>query len=166
MGKSAFYSPPDPKFRGNFLDTCAFDPKYAPEDANAAEIRTLGNDGAVQLYLAHSNQKEIEHPNTPPDVKAEASGMIYTIETGLTSNELATRQTVHDILTGNGKPEKYEADARHVFEAGKYGGAYFITTDQRILSHADKLEAVCGAVVVTPSQWLQNYRAARAGESA
>jgi hypothetical protein len=166
MEKSALYSPPDPKFRGNFLDTCAFDPKYAPEDANAAEIRTLGNDGAVQLYLAHSNQKEIEHSNTPLDVKAEAAGMIYTIETSLTNNELVMRQAVHDILTGNGKPEKYEVDARHVFEASKYGGAYFITIDQRILSRADEFDAVCGAVVVTPSQWLKNYRTARSDESA
>jgi hypothetical protein len=32
------------------------------------------------------------------------------------------------ILTGNGSPEKYAADAAHVFEAGKYGGYFTCRT--------------------------------------
>ncbi|MBB5413915.1 hypothetical protein HDG34_007898 [Paraburkholderia sp. HC6.4b] len=166
MKRSPFYVPPDPKYRNSFLDSCAFDTKYAPEDAYAAEIRELRNIGEIHLLLAHSNQKEIDHPKTPADVKAEAADMIYTNETDLTDGERVTRQKVHDILTGNGRPEKYEADARHVFEAGKYGGAYFITADRRILSHADELETVCGAIVVTPSRWLEIYRSARSEEPA
>ena len=48
--------------------------------------------------------------------------MLYTRETTLTQDERERRAKIHAILTGNGKPEKYAADAVHVFEAGKYIG--------------------------------------------
>ena len=122
----------DPRRANSFLDSCAFDPKYAPEDHAAREIKSLGDQRTVSLLLTHSNQKEIDHPNTPEDVKREARAMIFTIETDLNLEECTRRSEIHRVLTGNGQPEKYEADAKHVFEAGKYNG-YFITTDRRIL---------------------------------
>ena len=146
----------DPRRSKNFLDSCAFDPKYAPEDEAARQIRDLGSNDVVSLLLAHSNQKEIEHPNTPQDVKREAQGMIYTLETSLTQEELKRRVDIHSILTGNGKPEKYKADATHVFEAGKYMG-YFITTDQRIIGKRQELSRVCPATIFTPSEWLRVF---------
>lgn len=147
---------PDPRYAHNFLDTCAFDPKYSPEDEAAQQIRTLGNEGQVNLLLAHSNQKEVEHPNTPTDVKREAAGMIYTIETSLTQEERVQKAKINAILTGKGKPEKYAADAAHVFEAGKYVG-YFITTDERILSKRVELKDISSAVIVKPSEWLKVF---------
>ena len=148
----------DPRRANSFLDSCAFDPKYAPEYQAAQEIQAIGDRGEVGLLLAHSTQKELEHPNTPDDVKREARAMVFTIETDLTSEERTRRAEIHRILTGNGKPEKYEADARHVFEAGKYIG-YFITTDRRILDKRSELSAMCAAIIVTPSEWLAIYRA-------
>ena len=149
----------DPRLTSNFLDSCAFDPKYVPEDGAAREIRELGNGGLINLLLAHSNQKEIEHPNTPEDVKREAQALIYTLETALTPDELARRAKIHAILTGNGKPEKYKADAAHVFEAGKYVG-YFITTDQRILAKRQELSNVCAATIFLPTEWLRVFHEA------
>lgn len=151
----------DPRRANSFLDSCAFDPKYAPEDEAARQIRKLGDEGVVSVLLAHSNQKEIDHPNTPADVKREARAMIYTLPTGLTPEERQRKSAIHAILTGNGKPEKYEADACHVFEAGKYGG-YFITTDQRILNKRDELRTVCAATILTPSEWLKVFHEAGA----
>jgi hypothetical protein len=148
-----------PCWVNNFLDSCAFDPKYSPEDQAAQQIKAIGDQVKVVLLLAHSNQKELEHPHTPEDVKREARAMIFTIETDLTPDERRRRAEIHRVLTGNGKPEKYEADARHVFEAGKYMG-YFITTDQRILDKRGELSAVCAATIVTPSEWLAIYHAA------
>jgi len=146
----------DPRRTNNFLDSCAFDPKYAPDDEAARHIRELGNRGVINLLLAHSNQKEIEHPNTPQDVKREAQAMTYTLETALTPNEVKQKEAIHVILTGNGKPEKYEADAAHVFEAGKYVG-YFITADQRILGKRQELGRVCAATIFTPCEWLRVF---------
>lgn len=146
----------DPRFVSNFLDTCAFDPKYTPEDQAAQQIRALNRDDQITLALTHSNQKEIDHPNTPEDVKREAKGMIYTIDTSLTPDEISRKENIHAILTGNGKPEKYAADSEHVFIAGKYVG-YFITTDQRILNKRIELGQLTSAIICTPSEWLKVF---------
>jgi hypothetical protein len=146
----------------NFLDTCAFDPKYSPEDGAAQRIRTLHHAGEIHLILAHSNQKEVHHPHTPADVKREATGMIYTLDVGLTPPELARKARIQEILTGNGKAENYAPDAAHVFEAGKYA-AYFITTDEGILRKRDELRTICAATIVRPSEWLELFHE---GESA
>jgi hypothetical protein len=148
---------PDPRRTNTFLDSCAFDPKYHPEDEAAQRIRQLRRGVMISILIAHSNQKEIEHPNTPADVKAEAADMNYTIETSLTPDEVARRAKIHAALTGDGNPEKYAADAQHVFEAGKYGGGYFVTTDGRILARKSELQALSGAVILKPSEWLRIY---------
>ena len=147
----------DPRRANNFLDSCAFDPKYSPEHEAAQQIRELRDAGQVNLLIAHSNQKEIEHPNTPTEVKREASDLNYTIQTQLTAEECKRKASIHAILTGNGKQEKFEADATHVFEAGKYHG-YFITTDERILGKRKELQTVSPAVIVKPSEWLLIFR--------
>lgn len=149
-------SPMDPRRTNTFLDSCAFDPKYHPEDQAAERIRSIRKEGKVSVLLAHSVQKEVDHPNTPPEVKAEAGDMIYTIETALTTDEIAREAKIHAALTGDGTPEKYAADAKHVFEAGKYSG-YFVTTDNRILAKKAELEALSRAIILRPAEWLQIY---------
>ena len=152
-------SPPDPRRTNTFLDTCAFDPKVEPEHSAAQTIRGIRHAGCISILLAHSNQKEIEHPNTPPDVKAEAADMNYTIATPLNPQETERRTLVHQAMTGSGNPDRYEADAHHIFEAGKYRAGYFVTTDKRILDRKSQLEAVSGAIIVVPSEWLAIYDA-------
>jgi hypothetical protein len=152
-------SPPDPRRTNTFVDTCAFDPKVEPEHRAAQKIRAIRHAGNTSILLAHSNQKEIEHPNTPGDVKVEAADMNYTIATPLTPAEHQRRFLVHQTMTGDGNPDRYEADAHHIFEAGKYGGGYFVTTDQRILNRKPQLEAVSGAIIVRPTEWLAIYEA-------
>ena len=152
-------SHPDPRRANTFLDSCAFDPKCELEHAAARQIRSLRQSVTISILLAHSNQKEIEHPNTPADVKAEAADMNYTIATSLTPAEVTRRAQIHQAMTGNGNPAKYEADAHHVFEAGRYGGGYFVTTDRRLLARKSQLEAISGAVILKPSEWLVIYEA-------
>jgi hypothetical protein len=147
----------DPRRTNTFLDSCAFDPKYHPEDEAAQRIRQLRRGGMISIMIAHSNQKEIEHPNTPADVKAEAVDMTHTIKTSLTSEELTRLGKIHAALTGNGNPVNYAPDAQHVFEAGKYGGGYFVTADRRILAMKSELQALSRAVILKPSEWLRIY---------
>ena len=143
----------DRSIANNFLDSCAFDPKYSPEDEASVELFDLYKKGKLLLQIAHSTQKEIEHPNTPAWVKAEAQNLIYTIQVQLTPNEVATLRKIETILAGNGKVGNITQDARHVFEAQKYG-SYFITTDTRILDRAGALLKSCGVVIVRPSEFL------------
>ena len=152
-------NPPDPRRANTFVDTCAFDPKVEPEHTAAQKIRAVRHAGNISILLAHSNQKEIDHPNTPNDVKAEASDMNYTIAAPLTPHEQQRFTLIHKIMTGEGNPSRYEGDAKHIFEAGKYGAGYFVTNDHRIMSRKAELEAASRAIIVRPTEWLAIYEA-------
>jgi len=132
------------------IDSCAFDPKYSPESEASEEL--LGNND-LSIIVTHSNLKEIEHPNTPKRVKDLARSRVYTIQQTLTAKEIQTKSAIHQILTGNGKPEKMAQDAEHVFESQKYGGL-FVTTDSRILSKRNELQKVSNAHILKPSELL------------
>ena len=58
--------------------------------------------------------------------------MIYTTSVTLTPTERTRLSRIQAILAGNGKPVNVADDARHLFEAQKYG-SYFVTTDERLL---------------------------------
>jgi hypothetical protein len=145
--------PVNPLITNNFIDSCAFDPKYDPEDEASNEIFRLYKDGKLLIQIAHSTQKEIEHPNTPTWVRSEALNLIYTIPVQLTEGEVRRLREIETILAGNGRVENILQDARHVFEAQKYG-SYFVTTDSRILNRADELRSACNVTVLKPSDFL------------
>jgi hypothetical protein len=146
-------APVNPLICNCFIDSCAFDPKYSPEDEASTEIFRLHRDGELLIQIAHSTQKEIHHPNTPAWVKREAHNLIYTIPVQLTEGEVRKLREIETILAGNGKIENIVQDARHVFEAQKHG-SYFITTDSRILDRANKLRSACNVAIVKPSEFL------------
>lgn len=142
-----------PLVTNNFIDSCAFDPKYEPESSASAEIFALSEEGHFLLQIAHSTQKEIEHPNTPGWVKQRAVGLIYSLNVQLTPTERQLLGDIETILAGNGKGENIKQDAWHVFEAQKYS-PYFITTDNRILNRAEALRQRCTVTVLKPSEFL------------
>lgn len=145
--------PVNPLTSNNFIDSCAFDPKYEPEDGASDEIFRLYKDGNLLIQIAHSTQKEIEHPNTPVWVRSEALNLIYTIPVQLTEGEVRKLREIETIHAGNGKVENILQDARHVFEAQKYG-SYFVTTDSRILNRASELRSASDVTVLKPSKFL------------
>ncbi len=145
--------PVNPLISNCFIDSCAFDPKYKPEDKASGEIFDLYKDGKLLIQIAHSTQKEIDHPNTPTWVKREALNLIYTLPVQLTEPEVRKLREIETVLAGNGMVENILQDARHVFEAQKYG-SYFITTDSRILDRSSKLHSVCNVTIVKPSEFL------------
>ena len=149
--------PVNPLTNNCFIDSCAFDPKYNPEDEASSEIFRLLKDRRVLIQIAHSTEKEIEHPNTPAWVKHEASTVIRTLQVQLIPGENRKLREIEMILAGNGKVESILQDARHIFEAQKYG-RYFITTDSRILNRASSLRAICDIVIVKPSEFLSIAR--------
>jgi len=109
------------------------------------------------LVIAHSNMKEIEHPNTPYWVKELAKDLVYSIQTIPTNPEVQLKAHILRVLAGNGKVEKKIEDANHVFEASKYVG-YFITTDKRILKKRDELSKLCSATLVKPSEFIKIWK--------
>ncbi|HRL77662.1 MAG TPA: hypothetical protein PLC86_18385 [Candidatus Accumulibacter phosphatis] len=152
-----------PLLVNNFIDSCAFDPKYEPETSASNEIFMLSEEQHFTLLIAHSTQKEIDHPNTPAWVKTQAAQLVYSIDMRLTSNENQLLRDVEMTIAGNGKIENIAQDAQHVFEAQKCGG-YFVTTDKRILSRAADLEKLCGLSILLPGEFLVLVRQHIAGE--
>ena len=144
----------DPWIINSFIDSCAFDPKYAPEDAAALELHRLANDAGLPLLLAHSTVKEVEHPNTPQWVKKEAASRICSVGVQLTAQEQVLRRRLLALLAGNGKPEKMAQDTEHIFEAQKYGSC-FVTTDKRLLRRSDEVREMCTVVILRPSEFLE-----------
>ncbi|SFR20253.1 hypothetical protein SAMN04515673_11941 [Poseidonocella sedimentorum] len=60
------------------------------------------------------------------------------------------------LLRGNAKPGKHEADADHLFEAGKYGGGYFLTHDKRIHKLVDQIKKIIPSIsVVTLKEFVE-----------
>ena len=98
--------PINPLTTNNFMDSCAFDPKYKPEDRTSEEIFKLSKVGKILIQIAHSTQKEIDYPNTPGWVKREALDLIYSIPVHLTDSELRKLREIEAILAGNGKVSK------------------------------------------------------------
>ena len=147
----------DPRLTNILVDSCAFDPKYSPEDKASEALFELSQDSKIILIVAHSNQKEIEHPNTPSWVKTEAQSIIHTIATGPTDSEVKIKAKILGVLAGDGKPENMRQDAEHVYEASKYG-SYFVTTDARILKREKELFDLCTVRILKPSEMLKIYR--------
>ena len=54
----------NPWIANSFLDSCAFDPKYHPENEAANELFRLHQTEDLGILLAHSNQREVEPGDT------------------------------------------------------------------------------------------------------
>jgi len=137
-----------PQYTHSFIDSCAFDPGGKEE---AASRRIL--DKWPNILVAHSVQKELEHPNTPDDVKRMAQAFPYTIETDLTPELLSIRNEIRILIQGNATPGKHKGDADHLFELYKFGSGYFVTTDERLLSFSKELFRKYFITTIKPSEY-------------
>ena len=149
----------DPRCFNSLIDANALDQLDGPEDAVVDQILALAKDCKVSLILPHSVKAEIEHPNTPVDVKQRALPFIYTEPVSLTPEEGRRHQQVRDLVRGNATPGKHDRDAYHMVEAAKYGG-YFITRDQRLIRKRSEIARVLGQGfnIVTPTEFLEIYK--------
>jgi len=137
-----------PRYTHSFIDSCAFDPGGIEEAASRRILEKWPN-----IIVAHSVQKELDHPNTPDDVKCMGQELLYTIETELTPELLSKRDEIRSLIQGNAKPGKHEGDADHLFELYKHGGGYFVTTDERLLSYSDELFRKYFITTIKPSDY-------------
>jgi len=141
-----------PKYTHSYIDSCAFDPGGVEEQCSR-RLHVLPDSGQIVLEIAHSVQKEVDHPNTPEDVKRLARRLIYTIETDLTQQQLARREEIRSLIRGNAAKGKHEDDADHIFDLDQNGGGYLITTDRRLLSRSEDLFEKCFVTTITPCEY-------------
>ena len=147
----------DPRYFNNLIDANVLNRTNGPEDTVVDEILGLAEAGKITLLLPYSVKSEIEHPNTPADVKDRAAGLVFTEPVSLTSGEIEFHQKVRSILQGAAKPGKHDRDAFHVVESAKYGG-YLITRDRRILNEASEITNILEVAIVTPADFVSLYR--------
>jgi hypothetical protein len=109
----------DPRFGNNFIDANVLDRTGGPEDAAVDEILRLRDDGAFTVLLPYSVKAEIEHPNTPKEVKERAALLSYSMPVPveeLTPDEAATHDKIRALIQGNAKPGQHSKDAFHLVE--------------------------------------------------
>ena len=136
------------------LDTryfkCMIDANYldlvAAKDPSALKINASG----VHLELAFSVKRELESPGTPSEVKSIVSNYIYSMEVNLTRPEAQQLEMITKLLKGDANPGKHDADALHLFEAGKYGCRFFITKDRRMLKRVNYIKNLLHVSPIDP----------------
>lgn len=82
-----------------------------------------------------------------------ARDLMYTDETELTPELLSRKYEIRILIQGNAKSGKHKGDADHLFELFKFGGGYFVTTDERLLSRSDELFQKYFITTIKPSRY-------------
>ena len=147
----------DPRFGNNFIDANVLDRKGTPEDKAVDAILRLAEDGESTLLLPYSVQKELEHPNTPKEVKRRAADLIFSMRVQLTEQEKATHRRIRDLIRGNAQSNLHDADAFHLVESQKNGGRHFITNDGRLLKKAADIWQALLIRVLSPKEFMDDY---------
>jgi hypothetical protein len=137
-----------PRYTHSFIDSCAFNPGGFEGEASRRILEKWPN-----IIVAHSVQKELEHPNTPDDVKRMARAFVYTIETELTPELLNKKEEIRILIKGNAKPGRHKGDADHLFELFRFGGGYFVTNDERLLSRSGEFFQKYFITTIKPSEY-------------
>ncbi|WP_397598528.1 hypothetical protein [Sphingorhabdus sp.] len=145
----------DPRRANTLLDNNAFE----HSDQNQVNrLLSLIAEGRITLIVPHGVLSEIAHPNTPIQIKDMMSVQLFTEEVESCSTEEQQIARIDAVLQGNARKGRHSADAKHVFEAAKYGG-YFITHDTRIVRKKRReLEAMHSNLsIVTLDEYLMIY---------
>ena len=150
----------DPRRANVMIDANAFDRHGDPiADARVDRVEALIEADDVTFIVPDSVRAEVGHPNTPPAVQRLVQTRLFSLNVPLTSPERKRLADIEAVLQGNATPGKHAADARHVYEAVKYGAAWFITEDDGILRKRGELQKVVGAIpkIVTLEEFLEAY---------
>jgi len=136
------HRPLDPRICNIALDANALDLGDMESDQLVIRFRELSDTAKVNVVLAGGVRGEVQHPNSPEQVKAAMLPQIFNLRPGLNVGQQSERRRVAAILQGNAKPGAHAADASHLSEAAETGCGYFITHDKRILGKCDELRPI------------------------
>jgi predicted nucleic acid-binding protein len=147
----------DPRVGNNLIDANALDRHGGTEETAMDEILRLPDKRAFTLLLPYSVKAEIEHPNTPAEVKRKAAFMLFSMRVDLVGQELIRHDRVRNLIQGNAKEGQHDKDAFHLVESAKYG-RHFVTNDRRLLKRAQEIWGMLHLKVLKPSDFLAAYR--------
>jgi hypothetical protein len=149
----------DPRICNITLDANAVDRDGGPRDVLVDRLLGLRQAGEINFVVPGSVRTEVQHPNTPHDVKNVVLRENFSLPVGRTAAEHDTLRKVRAVLQGNAALGRHDADAHHLCEASKYGGGYFITHDRRMLNKRIELRPLLGPAlcIVTLAEFLDLY---------
>jgi hypothetical protein len=103
----------DPHYGNSFIDANFFDRTGSAEDAAVDQILKWAEDleEDLSLLLPYSVQAEIEHPNTPAEVKRKARGLIFSYKVELTAPEREKHAKIAALIQGNANAGQHANDA-------------------------------------------------------
>jgi hypothetical protein len=158
--------PLDPRICNIGCDANALDRDGTVTDQLVDRFRKHSETGKLTVVVADGVRGEVQHPQTPHDVKAAVLPQIFNLRPGLNAPQQADRRRVQQILQGNAQPGTHAADASHLSEAAETGCGYFITHDKRILKKRAALHAVLppSLTIVTLTEFfdiLDDFEAGR-----
>jgi len=157
--------PLDPRICNISCDANALDQDVSVRDRFVTRFCELSASGTLSVVVAGGVRTEVQHPNTPGNVKDSILPKIFNLRPGLNTSQQAERRRVQAVLQGNARPGKHAADASHLSEAAETGCAYFITHDKRILDKRDDLRNVLppSLTIVTLAEFFEIFDDYEAG---
>jgi hypothetical protein len=158
--------PLDPRICNIGLDANALDRGGAERDHLVTRFCQLCRSGSLTVVVAGGVRDEIQHPQTPDDVKNVVLPEIFNLRPGLTTSQRVERQNVEKVLQGMARPGKHAADSSHPSEAVETGCGYFITHDKRLLGRRSQLYTVLPPTlnVVTLEEFFAIFDAYETGQ--
>jgi hypothetical protein len=151
--------PIDPRRSNIAVDANALDCHGADRDSLVTRLKSLIEEGKVNIVAPGGVREEAAHPKTPVAVKAAVMPRIFNLRPGLNTQQQAERRRVALTMQGNAAPDKHAADASHLSEAAETGCCYFITEDARILKKRTDLASVLPPTlqIVTLAEFLEIF---------
>ncbi len=149
--------PLDPRRVNVFFDANAFD--RLDDSGEVDRLLLLRDAGRVRLIAPSGVRQEVDRDRTPGPVREAVSRQLFSFDNELNCDEQNRFDRICAIMQGNAITGKHVADARHIFEAAKYGAGYFITHDRRIAkTKCRELEAVLPHMrIVSLNEFLAIY---------
>ncbi len=141
-----------PNLTLSYIDSCGLNPQES-EGECTRRLLILNNEGEINLVLPGTVKNEISHPRTPGFVEKRAAPLVFSNETSLTEEELKHREDIRTLVRGNAKPGAHQNDADHLYDLVKFGGGYFITTDNRLLRMTETLFGRYRVTTITPCDY-------------
>jgi hypothetical protein len=147
----------DPRRCNISCDANALDRDGTTNDQLVERFLKLVESGVINVVVAGGVRDEIQHRQTPWNIKAAFPPRIFNLRPGLNSSQQAERARVRTILQGNANPGTHAADASHLSEAAETGCCYFISNDKRILKKRKELRSALPPTlrIVTMREFLE-----------
>jgi|GEM_PF-4315909 len=151
----------DPLRFHTFMDSNLADEIEAKTTDAIKSILEWENNGEICLIRPHSVKSELEDASTPAAIQKIAYDGIYTMQVGVTMDEVSQRQKFIEECRGDAQAKNIDGDLRHVWELTRYGGGYFLTRDIRLQKRADMILSMTMVVVVSPEQFVEKVLEAK-----